>query len=86
MLSELHQALRGPLPAGLVHTATPVQRLEPEPTGVTVISDGGPVTSADAVIVADGVGSRLRGQLFPGHPGLRQVGRLDLRPTPPAWT
>ncbi|MBT2224321.1 FAD-dependent monooxygenase [Nonomuraea sp. NEAU-A123] len=77
--ARLHQALRAPLPAELVHTATPVQRLEPDPTGVTVISDGQPITRADAVIVADGIGSRLRGQLFPDHPGLRQVGRLDLR-------
>ncbi|HUR02140.1 MAG TPA: hypothetical protein VM347_06360 [Nonomuraea sp.] len=84
--AELHRALRAPLPAELVRTATPVQRLEPDPTGVTVISDGQPITRADAVIVADGIGSRLRGQLFPGHPGLRQVGRLDLRgmlPKPP---
>ncbi|MEU4232548.1 FAD-dependent monooxygenase [Nonomuraea sp. NPDC026600] len=82
----LHQALRAPLPAELVHTATPVQRLEPDATGVTVISDGRPITRADAVIVADGIGSRLRSQLFPDHPGLRQVGRLDLRgmlPNPP---
>ncbi|WP_248965612.1 FAD-dependent monooxygenase [Sphaerisporangium perillae] len=84
--ARLHQALRAPLPAELVCTATPVQRLEPDPTGVTVISDGRPTTSADAVIVADGIGSRLRGRLFPGHPGLRQAGRLDLRgmlPNPP---
>ncbi|WP_203881150.1 FAD-dependent monooxygenase [Planotetraspora kaengkrachanensis] len=83
--AELHQALRGPLPAGLVRTATPVQRLESDHAEVTVISDGRPVTRADAVIVADGIGSALRGRLFPRHPGLRRAGRLDLRgmlPTP----
>ncbi|MFI6735843.1 FAD-dependent oxidoreductase [Nonomuraea sp. NPDC050451] len=77
--AELHRALRDPLPGDLVRTATPVERLEPDPTGVTVISDGSPVARADAVIAADGIGSRLRAQLFPGHPGLRRTGRMDLR-------
>ncbi|MEV0751170.1 FAD-dependent monooxygenase [Streptosporangium sp. NPDC050280] len=77
--AELHRALRAPLPADLVRTATPVERLESDPTGVTVISDGSPVTRADAVIAADGIGSKLRGQLIPGHPGLRRTGRMDLR-------
>jgi 2-polyprenyl-6-methoxyphenol hydroxylase-like FAD-dependent oxidoreductase len=84
--ADLHRALRAPLPAGLVRTGTPVERLEPDPTGVTVISDGAPVARADAVIAADGIGSRLRGQLIPGHPGLRRTGRMDLRgmlPRPP---
>ena len=84
--AELHRTLRAPLPVELVRTATPVERLEPGPTGVTVISDGAPVARADAVIAADGIGSRLRGQLFPRHPGLRRTGRMDLRgmlPNPP---
>ncbi len=84
--AELHRALRAPLPDDLVRTGTPVERLEPGPTGVTVISDGAPVARADAVIAADGIGSKLRGQLFPGHPGLRRTGRMDLRgmlPRPP---
>ena len=84
--AELHRALRAPLPADLVRTATPVERLESDPTGVTVISDGSPVVRADAVIAADGIGSKLRGQLIPGHPGLRRTGRMDLRgmlPRPP---
>ncbi|NUW42297.1 FAD-dependent oxidoreductase [Nonomuraea rhodomycinica] len=77
--AELHRALRAPLPSALVRTATPVERLDPDPTGVTVISDGEPVARADAVVAADGSGSRLRAQLFPGHPGLRRTGRMDLR-------
>jgi 2-polyprenyl-6-methoxyphenol hydroxylase-like FAD-dependent oxidoreductase len=84
--AELHRALRAPLPAGLVRTSTPVERLESDATGVTVISDGGPVARADAVIAADGIGGKLRGQLFPGHPGLLRTGRIDLRgmlPRPP---
>ncbi|SEK70755.1 FAD-dependent oxidoreductase [Nonomuraea pusilla] len=77
--AELHRALRAPLPAGLVRTATPVERLEPGPAGVTLISGGGPVARADAVIAADGTRSTLRAQLFPGHPGVRRTGRMDLR-------
>lgn len=83
--AELHRALRAPLPAHLVHTAAPVQRLEADPSGVVVVSHGQPVTTADAVVVADGIGSSLRRQLLPTHPGVRHVGRLDLRgmlPTP----
>ncbi|MFI7635947.1 FAD-dependent monooxygenase [Nonomuraea sp. NPDC049400] len=84
--ARLHRGLRAPLPAELVRTATPVDRLEPDSTGVTVISGGRPVARADAVIAADGIGSKLRAQLFPGHPGLRRTGRMDLRgmlPRPP---
>ncbi|WP_049569104.1 FAD-dependent monooxygenase [Nonomuraea sp. SBT364] len=82
----LHRSIRAPLPAGLVRTGTPVERLEPDDTGVTVIGDGGPLARADAVVAADGIGSKLRGQLFPGHAGLRRTGRMDLRgmlPRPP---
>ncbi|MBB2747697.1 UNVERIFIED_ORG: 2-polyprenyl-6-methoxyphenol hydroxylase-like FAD-dependent oxidoreductase [Microbispora rosea subsp. rosea] len=84
--AELHRSLRAPLPSELVRTATPVERLESGPAEVTVISGGEPVARADAVIVADGIGSTLRAQLFPGHPGLRRTGRMDLRgmlPRPP---
>ncbi|KAB8189580.1 NAD(P)-binding protein [Nonomuraea phyllanthi] len=84
--TELHRLLRAPLPAELVRAATPVERLEPDPEGVTVISGGEPVARADAVIAADGIGSKLRAQLMPGHPGLRRTGRMDLRgmlPRPP---
>lgn len=77
--AELHRALRAPLPAQSVRTATPVHWLGPGRTEVTVIGDGRLLTKADAVIVADGIGSTIRGRLFPRHPGLRRVGRLDLR-------
>ncbi|WP_433541672.1 FAD-dependent oxidoreductase [Streptosporangium sandarakinum] len=77
--AELHRTLRAPLPADLVRTSAPVECLESDPDGVTVIGDGEPVARADAVIAADGIRSALRGQLFPGHPGLRRTGRMDLR-------
>ncbi|WP_371785606.1 FAD-dependent monooxygenase [Streptosporangium subroseum] len=81
--AELHRILRAPLPAEAVRTATPVERLEPGVDGVAVFSGGERVDEADAVIVADGIGSRLRGQLFPAHSGLRRIGRMDLRGTLP---
>ncbi|MEU4540848.1 NAD(P)/FAD-dependent oxidoreductase [Streptosporangium sp. NPDC023825] len=81
--TELHRALRAPLPAEAVRTAAPVERLEPGADGVAVFGGGERVDEADAVIVADGIGSRLRGQLFPGHGGLRRIGRMDLRGTLP---
>jgi 2-polyprenyl-6-methoxyphenol hydroxylase-like FAD-dependent oxidoreductase len=84
--AELHRALRAPLPPESVRTATAIERLEPTGNGVSVISGGECVDEADAVIVADGIGSTLRGRLFPDHPGLRRVGRLDLRGTLPAPT
>ncbi|WP_066370412.1 FAD-dependent monooxygenase [Herbidospora mongoliensis] len=63
----LHRTLRARLPADRIRTATPVDDLG----GIT----------ADAIIVADGLHSRLRGRLFPGHPGTHRTGRLDLRGT-----
>ncbi|MEU8272264.1 FAD-dependent monooxygenase, partial [Sphaerisporangium sp. NPDC049002] len=81
--AELHRSLRAPLPAETVRTATPVEWLEHGVNGVAVFSGGERVEEADAVIVADGIGSRLRGQLFPGHGGSRRIGRMDLRGTLP---
>ncbi|MEV4894410.1 NAD(P)/FAD-dependent oxidoreductase [Nonomuraea sp. NPDC055795] len=81
--AELHRSLRAPLPDGLVRTGMPVERLDPGPDGVTVISEGRPVETVDAAIAADGVRSKLRTHLFPGHPGPRRTGRMDLRGTLP---
>jgi len=76
---DLHRALRDPLPDEVVHTGMPVERLEQDEAGVWAVSGGQRVASADVAVVADGIGSGLRGQLFPAHPGLRRTGRLDLR-------
>ena len=85
---ELHQALREPLPDELILTGTPVERLEQDEAGVWVVSGGQRVARADAAVVADGISSGLRPQLFPDHPGVRRTGRLDLRgmlPDLTAW-
>nr|WP_062332323.1 NAD(P)/FAD-dependent oxidoreductase [Herbidospora sakaeratensis] len=73
----LHRVLRAGLPADRIRTGVPVSDLAERPDGVTV--NGGEVV--DAVVVADGIGSRLRARLFPGHPGTVRTGRLDLRGT-----
>ncbi|GII96141.1 FAD-dependent oxidoreductase [Sinosporangium siamense] len=82
--AELHRALRDPLPPELVRTGTAIDRLDSGDDEVSVVSGGRVVARADAAIVADGIGSVLRGHLFPGHPGVRRVGRLDLRGMLPA--
>ncbi|GAA4100405.1 FAD-dependent monooxygenase [Nonomuraea soli] len=79
--TELHRSLRAPLPPELLRTATAVDDLRDEPGGVRLVGGGRDVAVADAVVVADGIGSVLRARLFPDHPGLRRAGRLDLRGT-----
>jgi 2-polyprenyl-6-methoxyphenol hydroxylase-like FAD-dependent oxidoreductase len=76
---DLHRTLRDPLPDEAVQMGMPVERLEQDEAMVWAVSGGQRVTSADAAVVADGIGSGLRGQLFAWHPGVRRTGRLDLR-------
>ncbi|NAS20328.1 NAD(P)-binding protein [Herbidospora sp. NEAU-GS84] len=73
----LHQTLRERLPADRIRTGVAVGGLAEEPGRVLVDH----VDAADAVVVADGIGSRLRARLFPAHPGTERTGRLDLRGT-----
>lgn len=68
----LHGLLASALPDGLLHTGRPV-------AGLAEVSDG-----ADLVVVADGAGSRLRAELFPGHPGLAGSGETAARGIAPA--
>ncbi|MGW3210187.1 FAD-dependent monooxygenase [Streptomyces sp. NPDC001135] len=75
----LHRLLRAALPAECLHVGVTVPALDrsaPDRVGVPV-GDG--VVDADLVVAADGVGSRLRGLLFPGHPGPVYGGSTVLR-------
>ncbi|MDN5930640.1 MAG: FAD-dependent monooxygenase [Pseudonocardia sp.] len=74
----LHQLLATALPAGSVVTGRPVGALREGPDGVQVDD-----RRADAVVVADGAGSRLRAALFPRHPGLRGSGEYAARAVAP---
>ncbi|WP_184943586.1 FAD-dependent monooxygenase [Kitasatospora kifunensis] len=77
--AALHSLLREALPAGCLVTGFEVSSVEsPGPGRVRVpVKDG--VLDADLVVAADGVNSRLRGQLFPGHPGPAYSGSTVLR-------
>ncbi|MDX3312399.1 FAD-dependent monooxygenase [Streptomyces sp. ME08-AFT2] len=65
--ADLHRVLREALPAGCVKT------------GVEVTGVDGAGGDADLVVAADGVDSRLRAELFPGHPGAVHSGSTVLR-------
>ncbi|MEU2226931.1 FAD-dependent monooxygenase [Streptomyces sp. NPDC018347] len=77
--AELHRLLREALPAGCLVVGTEVKSVDcPDPGRVRVpFADG--VLEADLVVAADGVDSRLRGRLFPGHPGPVYGGSTVLR-------
>ncbi|MET8570485.1 FAD-dependent monooxygenase [Streptomyces sp. NPDC004783] len=75
----LHRALRAALPAEcLVAGAevTSVDRCDPDRVRIPL---GDRVLEADLVVAADGVGSRLRAELFPRHPGPAYSGSTVLR-------
>ncbi|MBO8196653.1 FAD-dependent monooxygenase, partial [Streptomyces oryzae] len=80
--SALHRALREALPAATLLTGEEVRAVEdaPEPEGGQVrVPLGDTVLYADLVVAADGVGSRLRRQLFPHHPGPVHSGSAVVR-------
>ncbi|AKN74432.1 FAD-dependent oxidoreductase [Streptomyces sp. PBH53] len=75
----LHRLLRAALPAECLLVGATVRTLDladPDRVGVPV-GDG--VLDADLVVAADGVHSRLRGLLFPDHPGAVYGGSTVLR-------
>ncbi|MER6383072.1 FAD-dependent monooxygenase [Streptomyces sp. NPDC001250] len=77
--SVLHRLLREALPAGCLRigdTVTELDRTVPDRVGVPVGDD---MLDADLVVAADGVRSRLRGLLFPDHPGPVYAGSTVLR-------
>lgn len=78
----LHRLLAAELPAGVVRTGTAVRALR-EQDGRVHLSVDGQVEPADAVVVADGAGSALRADLFPGHPGLVGSGEHAARGVAP---
>ncbi|MFJ1757778.1 FAD-dependent monooxygenase [Kitasatospora sp. NPDC088134] len=77
--AELHRLLRSALPADAlrigVEALTPVQ----DPSGRVRLTCSDGVREADLLVVADGVGSRLRGLLLPGRPGAEPTGAAVLR-------
>jgi salicylate hydroxylase len=62
--SDLHRALANAIPAGCVHLAHRFTHLEDRGDHVEAHFDNGPSISADALIGADGIHSRVRHTLF----------------------
>jgi 2-polyprenyl-6-methoxyphenol hydroxylase-like FAD-dependent oxidoreductase len=77
--AALHRLLRAALPPECLLVGAEVTSVDgSDPTGARVsVRDG--VLDADLVVAADGVGSRLRAMLFPGHPGPVYSGSTVLR-------
>ncbi len=77
--AALHRMLREALPPQSLVVGSEVTRVEqPGPARVRItLADA--VLDADLVVAADGIGSRLRTQLFPGHPGPVYSGSTVLR-------
>ncbi|MFD8543029.1 FAD-dependent monooxygenase [Streptomyces sp. NPDC059649] len=77
--AALHRVLREALPPESLRIGaevTSVDRADPARVRIPV---GDAVLDADLVVAADGINSRLRRQLFPGHPGPAYSGATVLR-------
>lgn len=74
----LHSTLAEALDPGTIRTGSPVTSVIDRGNGV-VLRVGDESREADAAIVADGARSRLRGALFPKHPGLEGSGEFAAR-------
>ncbi|WP_308380020.1 FAD-dependent monooxygenase [Streptomyces sp. ISL-43] len=74
----LIDTLAAALPAGVVHLGVSVTGVDDAGDAVAVRTSAGDLR-ADVVLAADGIHSALRGQLFPGHRGLRHAGEAGWR-------
>ncbi|MFF9803899.1 FAD-dependent monooxygenase [Streptomyces coeruleorubidus] len=75
----LHHLLRAALPSGCLLVGTEVTSVDRADPARVRIPLGDTVLEADLVVAADGVGSRLRAELFPWHPGPAYSGSTVLR-------
>ncbi|WP_307717816.1 FAD-dependent monooxygenase [Streptomyces sp. V4I23] len=77
--SDLHAVLRAALAPGALVTGAEVTALDLADPARPRVAFGGTTLAADLVVAADGVGSRLRGRLFPTAPGHVHSGSTVLR-------
>ncbi|SHH40125.1 FAD-dependent monooxygenase [Streptomyces sp. 3214.6] len=75
----LHHLLRAALPSECLLVGAEVTSVDRSDPSRVRIPLGDAVLEADLVVAADGVGSRLRAQLFPQHPGPAYSGSTVLR-------
>lgn len=75
----LHRLLREALPSECLVVGAEVTSIDRSAPSRVHIPLGEAVLEADLVVAADGVGSRLRAQLFPQHPGPVYSGSTVLR-------
>ncbi|MFE1313945.1 FAD-dependent monooxygenase [Streptomyces sp. NPDC058755] len=77
--ATLHRLLRAALPPECLHAGVTVPSVDRSAPDRIEVPTGAGALEADLVVAADGVGSRLRGQVFPDHPGPAYSGSTVLR-------
>ncbi|MGX5207198.1 FAD-dependent monooxygenase [Streptomyces violaceus] len=77
--STLHRLLREGLPAGSLVIGSEAATVEQAGPGTVHVGYSTTALEADLVVAADGIGSKVRGQLFPDHPGPVHSGSTVLR-------
>ncbi|MBL1087976.1 MULTISPECIES: FAD-dependent monooxygenase [Streptomyces] len=77
--AALHRALRAALPPEALLIGAEVTSVDRSDPARVRIPLGETRLEADLVVAADGINSRLRSQLFPGHPGPAYSGSTVLR-------
>ncbi|WP_310724415.1 FAD-dependent monooxygenase [Streptomyces sp. N2A] len=77
--ATLHRVLREALPPQSLRIGAEVTSVDRSDPARVRIPLGETRLDADLVVAADGINSRLRGQLFPGHPGPAYSGSTVLR-------
>ncbi|MFF2750252.1 FAD-dependent monooxygenase [Kitasatospora sp. NPDC058048] len=77
--AALHRILREALPAASLVVGSEVTEVDTSRPFRVRAGFGGTTLEADLLVAADGVNSRLRHRLFPGHPGATHSGSTVLR-------
>lgn len=77
--ATLHRLLRDSLPAEALLIGSEAGSVGQIGPGTVRVGCGGTVLDADLVVAADGIGSKVRGLLFPAHPGPVYSGSTVLR-------
>ncbi|MGW7445879.1 FAD-dependent monooxygenase [Kitasatospora sp. NPDC054795] len=77
--AALHRVLREALPAASLVVGSEVTEVDTTRPFQVRAGFGGTTLEADLLVAADGVNSRLRRRLFPGHPGAAYSGSTVLR-------